>query len=105
MLATELLLTALNRNWDMIDDAIDGTDDSMIARIPAGERNSIGWILWHLNRVMDSFVTTRLRDKSQIWVQGGWAQQFDMRADEDDRGSAGPPSKLLCGIPHPAKFS
>ena len=34
MLATELLLTALNRNWDMIDDAIDGMDDSMIARIP-----------------------------------------------------------------------
>lgn len=86
MLSTELLLTALNRNWDMIDDAIDGMDDSMIARIPAGECNSIGWILWHLNRVMDSFVTTRLRDKSQIWVQGGWAQRFDMAADEDDRG-------------------
>lgn len=36
MLATELWFTALTRNWDMIDDAIDGMDDSMIARIPPG---------------------------------------------------------------------
>ena len=86
MLTTELLLTALDRNWDMIDDALDGMDDAMLARIPAGECNSIAWILWHLNRVMDSFVTTRLRDQVQIWVEGGWAQRFGAAPDAEDRG-------------------
>ena len=86
MLATELLLTALDRNWDMIDAAMDGMDDAMLARIPAGQCNSIAWILWHLNRVMDSFVTTRLRDQSQVWLEGGWAQRFGMPPDLEDRG-------------------
>ncbi len=86
MLATEILLTALDRNWDMIDDALDGMDDAMLARIPASECNSIAWILWHLNRVMDSFVTTRLRDRVQIWVEGGWAQRFGTAPDAEDRG-------------------
>lgn len=86
MLATELLLTALERNWEMIDDALDGMDDAILARIPAGQCNSIAWILWHLNRVMDSFVTTRLRDLPQIWVTEEWAQRFGMTPDPDDRG-------------------
>ena len=86
MLATELLLTALDRNWDMIDAALDGMDDAILARIPAGQCNSIAWILWHLDRVMDTFVTTRLREKPQIWVEGGWAQRFGMAPDPEDRG-------------------
>ena len=86
MLATELLLTALDRNWDMIDAALDGMDDAILARIPAGQCNSIAWILWHLNRVMDTFVTTRLREKPQIWVEEGWAQRFGMAPDPEDRG-------------------
>ena len=86
MLATELLLTALDRNWDMIDAALDGMDDAILARIPAGQCNSIAWILWHLDRVMDTFVTTRLREQPQVWVEGGWAQRFGMAPDPDDRG-------------------
>ena len=86
MLATELLLNALDRNWDMIDAALDGMDDAILARIPAGQCNSIAWILWHLDRVMDTFVTTRLRDEPQVWVEGGWAQRFGMAPDPDDRG-------------------
>ena len=86
MLATELLLTALERNLDMIDAALDGMDDAILARIPAGQCNSIAWILWHLDRVMDTLVTSRLRDQPQLWVAGGWAQRFGMAPDPEDRG-------------------
>ena len=86
MLATESVITALERNWSMIDDALDGLDDALLARIPAGQCNSIAWILWHLDRVMDTFITVRLRDLPQIWVEGGWAEQFGMEPDPDDRG-------------------
>ena len=86
MLATELVLTALERNWTMIDDALEGLDDALLERIPAGQCNSIAWLLWHLDRVMDTFVTTRLRDMPQIWVEAGWAEKFGMAPDPDDRG-------------------
>ena len=86
MLATELVLAALDRNWDMIDAALDGLDDALLARIPAGQCNSIAWILWHLDRVMDTFVTTRLREQPQVWEEGGWAKRFGMAPDPDDRG-------------------
>jgi hypothetical protein len=39
--AAEGLLTALARNWDMVDRALDGLDDAALARCPADQCNSI----------------------------------------------------------------
>ena len=50
--------TALERNWVMIDSALEGLDDETLARIPAEQCNSIAWMIWHLNRVMDTFIHT-----------------------------------------------
>ena len=82
----EGLITALERNWGMIDAAVDGLDDEMLARIPAVQCNSIAWIIWHLDRVMDTFIHPRLRGLPQLWIKEEWAQKFGMAADPDDRG-------------------
>ena len=79
-------ITALERNWAMIDAAVDGLDDEMLARIPADQCNSIAWLIWHLDRVMDTFVHTGLRDLAQVWVTEDWARQFGMGDDANDRG-------------------
>ena len=79
-------ITALERNWAMIDAAVDGLDDEMLARIPADQCNSIAWLIWHLDRVMDTFVHTGLRDLTQVWVTEDWARQFGMGDDANDRG-------------------
>lgn len=86
MAAADGLLTAHQRNWEMIDLALEGMDDSLLAKQPAAHCNSAAWILWHLNRVVDTFIHTRLQDKPQLWVSGGWHQKFNMDADPDDRG-------------------
>jgi hypothetical protein len=86
MTAAEGLLTALERNWDMIDGALHGLDDAALARCPTDQCNSIAWTLWHMNRVLDTFVHTRLQSQPQLWIRDGWHDKFGMSADPEDRG-------------------
>ena len=97
MAAAEAIIYALQRNWEMVDAAMDGLDEATLARQPADQCNSISWILWHQNRVVDTFIHTRLRSTDQLWTRDGWHQQFGMPADPEDRGVAGPPNKYLVG--------
>jgi uncharacterized damage-inducible protein DinB len=87
MAANEGLLVAHLRNWEMIDAALESLDDSSMARQPAEHCNSVAWILWHLSRVVDSFIHNRLRGLPQLWVQDGWHQKFGMEPDPEDRGA------------------
>lgn len=86
MTAAEGLLTALERNWNMVDEALEGLDDTTLAHRPTAQCNSIAWTLWHMNRVLDTFVHTRLQAQPQLWLCDGWHTQFGMSADADERG-------------------
>lgn len=86
MTAAEGLLTALGRNWDMVDRALEGLDATAMAHSPAPQCNSIAWSLWHMNRVLDVVVHTRLQEQPQLWIRDGWHQRFGMPADPEDRG-------------------
>ena len=86
MPAAESIITALNRNWAMVDAALEGLDDDTLARQPADQCNSIAWILWHMTRVADSFIHTRLRGVPQSWARDGWHQKFGMSDDPENRG-------------------
>ena len=86
MAANEGLLIAHQRNWEMIDVALETLDDSLLARQPAEDCNSVAWIMWHMSRVVDTFIHTRLQGSPQLWLECGWAQKFGMDADPEDRG-------------------
>ena len=86
MLPAESIIYALQRNWEMVDAALEGLDEATMARQPSGQCNSAAWILWHMNRVVDTFVHTRLRSIPQSWVKDGWYQKFGMPDDAEDRG-------------------
>lgn len=85
-IAVEGLSTALERNWEMVDITLAGVDDTTMARRPTEQANSIAWILWHMNRVLDTFVHTRLQGQPQIWIQEGWHAKFGMEPDPENRG-------------------
>jgi len=76
--AADAVMWALERNWDMVDSAIDGLGPQAMDSRPADHCNSIAWILWHMNRVVDVFINTRLQSKTQLWVSDGWHQKFGM---------------------------
>ena len=86
MLPAESIIYALQRNWEMVDSALEGLDEAALARQPSDQCNSAAWILWHMTRVVDTFVHTRLRSIPQLWTQNGWHQKFDMPDDAEDRG-------------------
>ncbi len=86
MAASDGLMSALERNWSMVDAALEGLDETILAWRPTAQCNSIAWNLWHMNRVVDSFVHTRLQEKPQIWVTQNWHQQYGMSDDLEDRG-------------------
>ena len=86
MPAAESIIMALERNWAMVDAALEGLDDDTLARQPSDQCNSIAWILWHMTRVVDTFIHTRLRGAAQAWSRDGWHQKFGMSDDPDNRG-------------------
>ena len=86
MIAAEGLLTALERNWEMVDAALDGLDEATLARCPSDQCNSAAWTLWHMNRVMDTFIHTRLQSIPQLWISDSWYDKFGMGDDPDNRG-------------------
>ena len=86
MAATVVIKTALERNWGMVDRAREGLDDATLAQQPNANSNSVAWLLWHMTRVVDTFVNSRLQSKPQLWVQDGWHQKFGLN---DDPGQTG----------------
>ena len=86
MAAVEGVLSALERNWEMVDGTLAGLDDAILARRPTDQCNSIAWLLWHMTRVIDTFVHTRLQAQPQVWSRDGWHTRFGMDPDPDNRG-------------------
>ena len=86
MAGAEAILSALERNWDMVDAALAGLDDAALGRRPSEQSNSVAWVLWHMDRVVDTFINVRLQSKSQLWITGRWYERHGMSDDPDERG-------------------
>ncbi len=96
---TDPITHCLERNWAMIDSALEGMDDDMLNRAPAAECNSAAWILWHLSRVMDMFIHVRLQDKEQLWTTEGWAEKFSIEPTIEDRGFGWTAEQVAAWVP------
>lgn len=86
MSATETAITALERNWGMVDKALEDVDDAMLGDRPNDESNSMGWLLFHMNRIVDRFVHTWCQDAPQLWIKDGWNQKFGLDDDPNNTG-------------------
>ena len=58
MSATETAMSALERNWGMVDRALEDVDDVILRSQPNNQSDSMGWLLWHMSRIVDRFVHT-----------------------------------------------
>ncbi len=82
----EPTMGTLMRNWEMVEAAISDMNEEEMAAQPNAHSNSVAWTLWHMNRVLDTFIHQRFRSLPQLWNHDGWAQKFEMAPDPDDRG-------------------
>ena len=92
MSAADAVMWALDRNWNMVDAAVAGLGAETVNRQPAEQCNSIAWILWHMNRVIDTFINQRLQGRPPFWISQGWHEKFGMA--ENVRGMGWQPEEL-----------
>ena len=80
-----LLRELYSRIPPLVSEAVEGLDSTALARRPAPDANSVGWLLWHLIRVQDHHLSEVLHT-DQIWVTGDWAKRFGLDPDPDNTG-------------------
>jgi hypothetical protein len=81
----DLLLDAFGRIRQTVAATLEGVDAAAAARRPAGNGNSISWLLWHLGRVEDVQLASAA-GLEQVWSSQGFADRFDLPLSPRDTG-------------------
>ena len=85
MKSNELLIDAFGRIRETVAATLDGLEGDALIRRPAGNGNSIAWLIWHLSRVEDAQVASAA-DLAQVWTSQGYAGRFDLPLSGRDTG-------------------
>lgn len=83
--ATDLLIEGFGRVPEHVREVVDGLDADALSTVPEPGANPIGWLVWHLTRVADSYVA-ELTGTEQQWVSGDWAAAFGLEPDPGNSG-------------------
>jgi len=51
-------MSDLERNWSMAGRALEDVDDVILRSQPNNQSDSMGWLLWHMSRIVARFVHT-----------------------------------------------
>ncbi|MFJ5695467.1 DUF664 domain-containing protein [Arthrobacter sp. NPDC093125] len=85
MKSNELLLDAFGRIRETVAATLRGLDDEALSRRPAGQGNSIAWLIWHLSRIEDVQVSAPA-GLEEVWTSHGFAGRFKLPLPQDDSG-------------------
>jgi uncharacterized damage-inducible protein DinB len=98
----ELLIEAYDRLPDLVGSAVDGLSPEQLHWAPAPGANSVGWLIWHLTRVQDHHLGEVL-GQEQVYLSGGWAARFGLKADPSDIGYGHTPAQVAGVRPESAQ--
>ncbi len=76
----------LNEAFDKLKRALDGLSEDELHWRPALESNTIDWMVWHMARVEDNWINTRLRETESIWDRDGWAERAGVEIPDNGYG-------------------
>lgn len=85
MRSNDLLLDAFGRIRDAVAATLDAVDGETLLRRPAGNGNSMAWLIWHLGRVEDAQLASAA-GLEQVWTAQGFAGRFNLPLPERDTG-------------------
>ncbi len=89
----EMVATTFDRMWDTLDRSLEGVSDEEFARRPNPHSNSIGWIAWHMGRVVDRWLHGPAGPGPELWEQG-WAEKLGLPADPGYSGGGMTPEQV-----------
>jgi uncharacterized damage-inducible protein DinB len=81
----DVLLDALGRVHESVRIVLDELDDRELAQPPVELANTVGWLVWHLTRVVDDHMADAF-DRDQVWAADGWARRFGLPFDDRATG-------------------
>ena len=64
--------------------AFDGLSDEEVSRRPGADCNSMAWLLWHLCRVEDGFISS-LDGSKELWEEG-WSEKCGISEETEGMG-------------------
>ena len=80
--------SGLNEAFDKLKRALDGLSEDELHWRPALESNTIDWMVWHMARVEDNWINTRLRETESIWDREGWAERVGVEIPDNGYGQS-----------------
>ena len=84
---THTWLTVIEDSLGRVDETLiatlEGLDPDDLARRPGPDANPVGWLAWHLTRVLDGHLAD-LVDAPQVWEE--WRERLDLPYDADATG-------------------
>ena len=101
--ANDLLLDAYGRVAESVPAVLDGLTPDQAAWRPAPHANSIGWLVWHLTRVLDDHLAD-LTENEQVWLDRGFADSFRLDLDWRDTGYGHRPDQVAKVVVDPVSL-
>ena len=83
--ANDLLLDGYDRIAQSVPDVLDGLGTDGAAWRPDDESNSVGWLVWHLTRVMDDHLAGLTGDE-QVLTSEGYDERLGLDLPVGDTG-------------------
>ena len=96
-MTNETILVTLNESWGYLTRALKDLTQEEITWTPASHSNSLAFILWHVTRAEDSWVSNVIRRGSTIYETEGWRE----RLGTPDDGGTGYTEEQLRSWPTP----
>ena len=97
-----LLLDLYGRIPPLAREAVEGLEVGRLAEQPASGTNPIAWLIWHLARVQDAYLSEFLGD-GQVWTDGDWAARFGLDPDPMNHGYGHTETDVLAVRPQSAE--
>ncbi len=89
----DVVLAGYDNIQKTLERILEGLTEEDLNWQPKPDSNSIGWLVWHLSRVQDSFVAS-LMVEEQVWIRDKWHSRFGRAADARDTGGGQTPQDL-----------
>jgi uncharacterized damage-inducible protein DinB len=80
--------------------ALEGLTPAELRWQPTPHTNHIAWLVWHMARVEDGWVS-RLRQEQAVWQTEGWAERFHMDPVSSGSGQTMAEVQAMPEIPLP----
>ena len=81
----ELLQELFSRIGPLASGATADLDAEQLNHRPTEDTNHIGWLVWHIGRVLDHQICEQ-SGESQLWLDGDWPARLGRTPDANDIG-------------------